>query len=165
MNTLMKNYEVGILTTYTHILNELKKKIVLSVEQRSTKLRIPRTVFFLLSMKIDTHELKWIHSIWIIIQLIILLSKIFEHTQGLKTALVQRPRLQFLTLGQASFITRKARRTSAYRINPPINCTNIDEIMTFLRKSKFPMTNIATCIIITITNQNRFLLWSDVFIF
>jgi hypothetical protein len=36
-------------------------------------------------------------------------------------------------------------------------------MMTFLRKSKFPMINIA--ILITITNQNRFLLWSDVFIF
>jgi hypothetical protein len=36
-------------------------------------------------------------------------------------------------------------------------------MMTFLSKSKFPMINIA--IIITITNQNRFVLWSDVFIF
>ena len=36
-------------------------------------------------------------------------------------------------------------------------------MMTFLRKLKFPMINIAT--IITITNQNCFLLWSDVFIF
>jgi hypothetical protein len=40
---------------------------------------------------------------------------------------------------------------------------SIDEMMTFLRKSKFPMINIV--IIITITNQNCFLLWSDVFIF
>jgi hypothetical protein len=36
-------------------------------------------------------------------------------------------------------------------------------MMAFLRKSKFPMINIA--IIITIANQNCFLLWSDVFIF
>jgi hypothetical protein len=36
-------------------------------------------------------------------------------------------------------------------------------MMTFLHKSKFPMINIAT--IKTITNQNCFLLWSDVFIF
>ena len=35
--------------------------------------------------------------------------------------------------------------------------------MAFLRKSKFPMINIA--IIITIANQNCFLLWSDIFIF
>jgi hypothetical protein len=39
----------------------------------------------------------------------------------------------------------------------------IDEMMTFLHKLKFPMINIAT--IITITNQNCFLLWSDVFLF
>ena len=36
-------------------------------------------------------------------------------------------------------------------------------MMAFLHKSKFPMINIA--IIITIANQNCFLLWSDVFIF
>jgi hypothetical protein len=36
-------------------------------------------------------------------------------------------------------------------------------MMAFLRKSKFPMINIA--IIITLANQNCFLLWSDVFIF
>jgi hypothetical protein len=57
-----------------------------------------------------------------------------------------------------SFITRKARWPSAYKIYPPINFMYIDE-MTILGKSKFPMINIA--IIITITNQIRFLLWSD----
>ena len=36
-------------------------------------------------------------------------------------------------------------------------------MITFLCKSKFPTINIV--IIKTITNQNRFLLWSDVFIF
>ena len=36
-------------------------------------------------------------------------------------------------------------------------------MMAFLRKSKFPIINIA--IIISITNQNRFLIWSDVYIF
>jgi hypothetical protein len=65
--------------------------------------------------------------------------------------------------GLPNFVTRKARRTSAYKIYPPINFTYIDEMMTFMCKSKFPMIKIAT--IITITNQNCFLLWSDVFIF
>jgi hypothetical protein len=41
--------------------------------------------------------------------------------------------------------------------------TPASEMMVFLHKSKFPMINIA--IIITIANQNCFLLWSDVFIF
>ena len=49
------------------------------------------------------------------------------------------------------------------KIYLPINFTYIDEMMTFLRKLKFPIINIA--IIISITNQNRFVLWSDVFIF
>ena len=83
--------------------------------------------------------------------------------QGLKIALARRPGLPFLTAGLPNFITRKARRTSAYKIYPPINFMYIDEMMTFLHKSKFPMINKAT--IITITNQNCFLLWSDVFIF
>jgi hypothetical protein len=78
-------------------------------------------------------------------------------------ALARRPGLPFLTAGLPNFVTRKARQTSAYKIYPPINFTYIDEMMTFLRKSKFPMINIAT--IITITNQNCFLLWSDVFFF
>jgi hypothetical protein len=52
---------------------------------------------------------------------------------------------------------------SVYKIYPPINFTYINEMMTFLRNSKFTMINIA--IIITITNQNRFLLWSDISIF
>ena len=89
-------------------------------------------------------------------------SSIVYH-QGLKIALAQSQRLPFLTAGLPSFVTRKARRTSAYKIYPPINFKYIDEMMTFLYKSKFPMINRA--IIITITNQNHFLLWSDVFIF
>ena len=83
--------------------------------------------------------------------------------QGLKIALARRPGLPFLTAWLPSFATRKARRTSSYKIYPPINFTYIDEMMVFLHKSKFPMINIA--IIITIANQNCFLLWSDVFIF
>jgi hypothetical protein len=83
--------------------------------------------------------------------------------QGLKIALAPCPGLPFLTAGLPSFATRKARRTSSYKIYPPINFTYINEMMAFLRKSKFPMINIA--IIITIANQNCFLLWSDVFIF
>jgi hypothetical protein len=54
------------------------------------------------------------------------------------------PGLPFLTAGLSTFVTRKARRTSAYKIYPPINFTYIDEMMTFLHKSKFPMINIAT---------------------
>jgi hypothetical protein len=83
--------------------------------------------------------------------------------QGLKIAPARGPRLSFLTAELPNFVTSKARRTSAYKIYPPINLTYIDEMMTFLHKSKFPMLNIAT--IITITNQNCFLLWSDVFVF
>ena len=89
-------------------------------------------------------------------------SSIVYH-QGLKIALARSQRLPFLTAGLPSFVTRKARRTSAYKIYPPINFKYIDEMMIFLYKSKFPMINIA--IIITITNQNHFLLWSDIFIF
>ena len=81
----------------------------------------------------------------------------------MKIALTQRPRLTYLTEGLPNLVTRKAWRTSAYKIYLPINFTYIDEMTTFLRKSKFPMINIATIIIIT--NQNCFLLWSDVFIF
>jgi len=81
----------------------------------------------------------------------------------LKIALARRRGLPFLTARLPCFVTRKTWRTSAYKIYPPINFTYIDEMMIFLHKSKFPMTNIA--IIITITNQNRFLLWSDIFIF
>jgi hypothetical protein len=67
-------------------------------------------------------------------------------------ALARRPGLPFLTAGLPNFVTRKARQTSAYKIYPPINFTYIDEMMTFLRKSKFPMINIT--IILTITNEN-----------
>ena len=81
----------------------------------------------------------------------------------MKIALARCPGLPFLTAWLPSFVTRKTWCTSAYKIYPPINFTYIDEMIIFLHKSKFPMTNIA--IIITITNQNRFLLWSDVFIF
>ena len=83
--------------------------------------------------------------------------------QGLKIALARRLGLPFLTAGLPSFVTRKARLTSSYKIYPSINFTYIDKMMmAFLRKSKFPMINIA---IVTIANQNCFLLWSDVFIF
>ena len=81
----------------------------------------------------------------------------------MKIALARRPGLPYLTAGLPNLVTRKAWQTSAYKIYPPINFTYIDEMTTFLRKSKFTMINIAT--IITITNQNCFLLWSDVFIF
>jgi hypothetical protein len=84
-------------------------------------------------------------------------------SQGLKIALAWHPGLPFLAAGLPNFVRRKARWTSTYKIYPPINFTYIDEMMTFLHKSKFPMINIAT--IKTITNQNCFLLWSDVFIF
>jgi hypothetical protein len=83
--------------------------------------------------------------------------------QGLKIALARHPGLLFLTAGLPSFVTRKTRWTSEYEIYRPINFTYIGEMMTFLRKSKIPMINIA--IIITITNQNRFLPWSELFIF
>ena len=82
-------------------------------------------------------------------------------SQGLKIALARCPGLPFLAAGLPNFVRRKAWRTSTYKIYPPINFTYIDEMMTFLHKSKFPMINIAT--IKTITNQNCFLLWSDVF--
>jgi hypothetical protein len=75
----------------------------------------------------------------------------------LKIALARCPGLSFLTAGLPSFATRKARQTSSYKVYPPINFTYIDEMMAFLCKSKFPMINIA--IIITIANQNCFLLW------
>jgi hypothetical protein len=84
-------------------------------------------------------------------------------SHGLKIALAWRPGLPFLAAGLSNFVRRKARRTSTYKIYPPINFTYIDEMLTFLHRSKFPMINIAT--IKTITNQNCFLLWSDVFIF
>jgi hypothetical protein len=84
-------------------------------------------------------------------------------SQGLKIALAWRTGLPFLAAGLSNFVRRKARRTSTYKIYPPINFTYIDEMLTFLHRSKFPMINIAT--IKTITNQNCFLLWSDVFIF
>jgi hypothetical protein len=74
--------------------------------------------------------------------------------QGLKIALARSQWLSFLTAGLPSFVTRKARRTSAYKIYPPINFKYIDEMMTFLYKSKFPMINIA--IIITITESKSF---------
>jgi hypothetical protein len=84
-------------------------------------------------------------------------------SQGLKIALAWCPGIPFLVAGLPHFVRRKAWRTSTYKIYPPINFTYIDEMMTLLRISKFPMINIAT--IKTITNQNCFLLWSDVFIF
>jgi hypothetical protein len=80
-------------------------------------------------------------------------SSIVYH-QGLKIALARSQWLPFLTAGLPSFVTRKARRTSAYKIYPPINFKYIDEMMTFLYKSKFPMINIA--IIITITESKSF---------
>ena len=93
--------------------------------------------------------------------------------RGLKIALARRPGLPFLTAGLPSFTTRKARRTSHIKSTHQsilrtliiiiIIIIYIDEMMAFLRKSKFPMINIA--IIITIANQNCFLLWSDIFIF
>jgi hypothetical protein len=87
--------------------------------------------------------------------------------RGWKIALVRRPGLPFLTAGLPNFVTRKAQRTSTYKIYPPINFTYIDEMMTFLRKSKFPMINI----VIIITNISklfpamvrRFYFWNNSF--
>ena len=75
--------------------------------------------------------------------------------QGLKIVLARHSGLPFLTAGLPSFVTLKARWTSEYEIYLPINFTYIDEMMTFLHKSKIPMIKIA--IIITITNQNHYL--------
>jgi hypothetical protein len=87
-----------------------------------------------------------------------LCDKVCQWLQGLKIALARSPGPPCLTAGLPRFVTRKTQRTGAYKIYPPINFTYIDEMMTFLHKSKFPMINIV--IIITITYQNCFLLWS-----
>ena len=82
---------------------------------------------------------------------------------GVENSTSPTPQATIFNCRATKFVTRKAWRTSTYKIYPPINFTYIDEMMTFLHKSKFSMINIAT--IITVTNQNCFLLWSDVFIF
>ena len=79
----------------------------------------------------------------------LMILKDFHRHPRVKIALARHQGLPFLTAGLPSFVTRKDRdRITLIK--------SIEEMMTFLRKSKFSMINIA--IIMTIIYQNRFLL-------